>query len=167
MLNVDGNLFHQHQQKSRCMNSKDIWLKPGGLLEQKPSREVDWVHHQLDQAWKLRIGPGFEVCLVNNWECRNIILSGPSSFLSTKSDERDCFLTLICESLNLDHDFCGYVLIVVIWFVTASIFFIAELIPHSQVWQLESDSSTSQFTQLQVRWGGVTQSISQNSHPQE
>ena len=57
--------------------------------------------------------------------------------------------------------------IVLIWFVTASIFFIAELIPHSQVWQLESDSSTSQFTQLQVRWGGVTQSISQNSHPQD
>ena len=41
-------------------------------------------------------------------------------------------------------------------------FSLPKLIPLSQVWQLESKSSMSQFAQLQVRRGGVTQSINQN-----
>ena len=153
------------------MNFKDIFITKQvdflnkSLLEKLTEFITSLIKHgNLGLARALR----FVLSTIENFaRGRNSILSGPSSFLSTKSDVRDCFLTLICESINLDHDFCWHVLIVVIWFVTASIFFIAELIPHSQVWQLESDSSTSQFTQLQVRWGGVTQSISQNSHPQE
>ena len=41
-------------------------------------------------------------------------------------------------------------------------FSLPKLIPLSQVWKLESKSSMSQFAQLQVRRGGVTQSINQN-----
>ena len=41
-------------------------------------------------------------------------------------------------------------------------FSLPKLIPLSQVWQLESKSSMSQFAQLQVCRGGVTQSINQN-----
>ena len=100
------------------MNFKDIFITKQvdflnkSLLEKLTEFITSLIKHgNLGLARALR----FVLSTIENFaRGRNSILSGPSSFLSTKSDERDCFLTLICESLNLDHDFCGYVLIVMI-----------------------------------------------------
>ena len=100
------------------MNFKDIFITKQvdflnkSLLEKLTEFITSLIKHgNLGLALALR----FVLSTIENFaRGRNSILSGPSLFLSTKSDVRDCFLTLICESINLDHDSCRYVLIVVI-----------------------------------------------------